>query len=328
MQSQTLRTPKFTPTMTIAASTPLYNATKSALGITTLSDLESVPWQDLLTAYTTSDPRNGFGHVPVIDDIFFPSHFASNFTFKGDLIIGNTGKESSVISCVAAKFPMIEPKPSTSALISTLHTLFPATQTSPSKLDLILTAYNLTPSTRPSTAAESILNIIEDLAFYHPSHTLSNLARQQGIFVHEYSFEQRQPFGGAFKGIPTHALDLAYLHGSPKIFDGTQDPEREREIQKRIQDAWVGFAWGEGWNPKGSGGEEEGKAVVRRFGPGGKVVDEDKEGFLKEWTRKEKWDVIIQTMDESEREVFLGTCIGHLVQLLGTAPPVAGSAVV
>lgn len=315
--------------MTLAASTPLYNATKSTLNITTLSDLESVPWQDLLTAYTTSDPRNGFGHVPVIDNIFFPSNFASKLTFKGDLVLGTTGKESSVISCVAANFPAIDPKPLTSTLISTFHTLFPATQSFPSKIDPILTTYDLTSSTLPSAAAESILNIIEDLAFYQPFHALAKLARSQGISVSEYSFEQPQPFGGAFKGVPTHALDLAYLHGDPEIFDETEDPVGEKEMQRRLQDAWIGFAWGEGWslNTGGKKEGEEAKEVVRRFGPDGKVVDEDKEAFLKKWRRKEKWEIIMKTLDESEREIFLGTCIGHLVQLLGTAPPTARSAV-
>ncbi|PVH79021.1 alpha/beta-hydrolase [Cadophora sp. DSE1049] len=326
MQSQTLRTPIFTPTLTLTSSNTLYNATKSALGITTLPELESIPWQDLLAAYTTSDPRNGFGHVPIIDDVFFPSNFASNFTFKGDLILGTTGKESAVISCVAANFPTISPKPSTSTLLSTLHTFFPPaeTQSTPSKLTPILTGYNLTSSTPPSSTAETILNIIEDLAFYQPSHTLSHLARQHGITVHEYSFEQRQPFGGPFKGVPAHALDLAYLHGESGIFDGTEDPEGEREVQRAVQDSWIRFAWGEGWSRGGE--EEEGKEVVRRLGPEGKVVDEDRASFLRKWRRRDEWDVIIQTLDGEERELFLGACIAHLVQLLGTAPPGASSA--
>ncbi|KAH7416745.1 Alpha/Beta hydrolase protein [Cadophora sp. MPI-SDFR-AT-0126] len=319
MQSQTLRTPIFTPTLTLASSNTLYNATKSALGVTTLSELETIPWEQLLTAYATSDPRNGFGHVPIIDDTFFPSDFASNFTFKGDLILGTTGKESAVISCVAANFPTISPKPFTSALLSTLYEIFPPAevQSTPSKIAPILTAYNLTPTTPPSLAAETILNIIEDLVFYHPSHTLSILARQHGITINEYSFEQRQPFGGAFKGVPAHALDLAYLHGDPSIFDGTEDPEGERGMQRGLQDSWIRFAWGEGWSRSGNGGKD----IVRRFGPDGKVVDEDKPSFLREWRRKNKWDVIMHTLDEAEREVFLGTCIGHLVQLLGTERP-------
>ncbi|KAH6690794.1 Alpha/Beta hydrolase protein, partial [Leptodontidium sp. MPI-SDFR-AT-0119] len=249
LQSQFLNTPIFTTPLTLSSYSPLYHATKTALNITTLSQLETVPYQDLLTAYTTSNPRNGLGHTPVIDEIFLPSNFTEKYTFTGPLIIGTTGNESTVISSVASNFPLLTPKPSTSNLLTTLSSSL-SSLSSPNnnqneKLTPILSTYTLASSTTPSQTSATLLSLIEDLAWYHAADSFATHARTKGIKVHEYSFEQPQPFGGVFKGVPTHSLDLAYLFGHPEIFDGMVDElgerEKERTMQRRMQDSWIRF---------------------------------------------------------------------------------------
>ncbi|KAF8858989.1 alpha/beta-hydrolase [Acephala macrosclerotiorum] len=83
IQSQTLGAPLFATPLSLSTASSLYAATKSVLNVTTVKELEEVEWERLVEAYQKSDPRNGFGHVPVIDNIFFLENWKEEIKIWG-----------------------------------------------------------------------------------------------------------------------------------------------------------------------------------------------------------------------------------------------------
>lgn len=164
--------------------------------------------------------------------------------------------------------------------------------------------------------AEKLLEIVEDVCWYRDQERFAKLAKDQEVEVREYTFEQRQPFTGPFRGIPSHSLDLAYLHGDPAIFDGCESPEKERRLQREVQDAWIVFANGGVENEENGLKEDE----VKKFGPDGGVENLGKREFLGGLRRGEKWDVW-EGIEHVVMEGVVGLIMLHLVGLLGQGVP-------
>jgi carboxylesterase type B len=78
------------------------------------------------------------------------------------------------------------------------------------------------PSVSLSPLKKNLLSLLEDLLFYEPTQAFVKVFKArsaQAPQIWQYAFDQANPFEGAFKGIPSHALDLAYLHGNLDIFE-------------------------------------------------------------------------------------------------------------
>ncbi len=88
MQSQVLGGPLFSTLQTTSEKTVLYNTLKQKLDVTSLEELEQVPWKDLMKAYQVSDPRNGLPEVSMIDGVLIDEGWRENYSLKGALRLG------------------------------------------------------------------------------------------------------------------------------------------------------------------------------------------------------------------------------------------------
>jgi len=265
-----------------------------------------VPWQDLLAAFNASDPRAGFPQVPMIDGLFFDENWRTNYQFargrSGTIMLGNTAAEHAVVALVLSAAPKPASPPQTSVLITALQCVI-----SGEKLTPLVNAYGLLDGTPLNEVKKSLLLLIEDMAWYAPAQELASIIKSPHPFrttpVYQYTFAQPNPFSGPFKGVPTHALDLAYLHGDPLIFEGLD--QSEKDLQEVMKGSWIRFADGERiW--------DEGQMLS--FGPGGRRVGTDLGIFLKD--RKAKWSSF-EGLPHAEQEAFAGAVMGHLAQMNG-----------
>ncbi|KAE8442961.1 hypothetical protein EG329_002499 [Mollisiaceae sp. DMI_Dod_QoI] len=309
LQSQILGGPLLSDPLPLSAANTHYEATKTALNITSAKELEVAPWQELLAAFQNADLRKGFGHVPTMDNVFLAENWREGLknkvSGKGmELLIGCTGNESSVLKMVLCSAPASDAKPPTSSLIAAWSTILP-----PQKVAEIFDVYGIQPDAEGEVAADILLQIAEDVCWYRDQEAFAQQAREAGMKVMEYTFEQRQPFGGPFKGVPAHSLDLAYLHGDPAIFSSCENPEQEMKAQRDVQDHWIGFAHGE--IGKRLSGEE-----VSVFGPDGENKEVSKEVFLSEVRRGKKWNVW-EGIGHAGMEGVLMLSMMHLLGVLG-----------
>jgi len=90
---------------------------KESLNITTLAELQTVPYTDLLAAYAKADPA--VSPSLVIDDPFLKADWRDNFSFGGDIMIGDNGDEEAVVQIVSGRYPHLTPPPPLSALTTT-----------------------------------------------------------------------------------------------------------------------------------------------------------------------------------------------------------------
>ncbi|PVH83945.1 alpha/beta-hydrolase [Cadophora sp. DSE1049] len=310
MQSQVLGAPLLTNPETIASKSATYEKVKTFLGVKTVKDLQGAKWQDLLKAYETSDPRAGLPQVPMIDDFVLSANWRDNYNFyrgrNGRVIIGNTGYEGAVIEAVLANALKAESSPSSKTLIESAQAALPD-----APVKRIFSQYEISEHTSFPEIRASLLTMIEDIAWYIPTSELVAKFESPHPFrkttVYQYSFQQLNPFEGLFKGKPVHALDLAYLHGSPEAFIGTKQTSVELQSQEVFKGQWVLFADEEEvWDPK----------QMMVFGPhelGGTV---DMATFMKEKRRSDRWESF-KTLSFADKEVLTGILFGHLSQLNG-----------
>lgn len=298
-------TPLFSTPKSIAEKDIVYDAIKNHLSLATVAEMKTVAWENLLAAYEVCDPNHALGEQAMVDGEFLDENWAERVNFAagtGEVMIGATGKEGTVVTLVLSAAPTIEPKPTSKALITALSSLLPSAKLSP-----ILEAYAITASTPQQQLTEALLAIVEDIMWHKAVADLASKLRSRGTKVLEYCFEQYQPFTGEYKGLSAHALDLAYLHGDPSIFAECEDPGKELQIQDAIQSSWIAFANGEKpWD------EEK----MRVFGPEGKVMDAEKmvvEGGIR---RGDAWMALDGLMME-EKTAFVGLVLGFYAQLVG-----------
>lgn len=306
LQSMTLGTPVMSNPQTVEEKSWVYDRVKDFLKVTTVKELQEVSWEDLVEAYKTSDPRYGFGEVGMIDEEFYTESWRDRLQFaggKGELLLGTTGNEQSVTAIVLLQYPKVETKPTAQTMIDNLKAA-----ASPTKVDALLEAYDITSATTPEDVVERMLQWCGDYMFYAPANWISGHAKKHGVKVHEYGFEQAQPFGGIFKGVPSHSLDLAYIHGDPSVFSALPTAVKELAVQKEFQSTWIDFAYGELKWPS---------EKVKLFGPDGKVETVDEEVFLRDW-RKGKAFSAINDFDDGEKSKLVFIVITHLGQLMGT----------
>ncbi|TVY65719.1 Lipase, partial [Lachnellula suecica] len=251
LQPQVLGAPIFSQPETIATKSAIFTKIKEHLSVQTVKQLQEVPYQDVLDASNTCDPRAGFAHVPMIDGILLDENWRNNFQLahgtSSAILVGNTAAEGSAVSLVLSTVPKPAFPPSTSALIEALQSV-----TTGEKPTALLNAYGLQDSTPLKEVRKSLLLLVEDMMWHSPTQELISIltsAKTQSTRVYQYTFAQPSPFAGPFQSLPNHALDLAYLHGSPEIFEGLDD--REMHLQASMKAYWVAFAngeriWGEG----------------------------------------------------------------------------------
>lgn len=303
MQSELLGAPLATTPQTIEEKSEVYEKVKETLGVTTLKELEAVPWEDLIKAYQMSDPRSGIGEVGMVDGQFFSSFWRDHFAFQGELLLGTTDDEGTVIDSVIRAGRGTNPRPKTKELLEGLLNL----PLSGWKIKAALETYNITALTSAADLEERIMFVLEDIIWNKPTADFALHASKHGIRVHEYAFSQLQPFGGPYKGTASHTVDLAYLHGSPSIFQETEYPENELRIQYKMQEAWISVAYGQTpW----------GQQSARCFGPDGKTSEVRKDAFLREYRRGAKmtvWD----GWSAEELAAILLALLGHLGKLIG-----------
>jgi hypothetical protein len=82
-----------------------------------------------------------------------------------------------------------------------------------------------------------------------------------------------------FEGVSCHALDLAYLQGSPNIFASTKQEKIARGMANKLKDTWIGIAYGE---------QRWGDGKMMKFGPDGGVGEIDREKWWVEGRRGER----------------------------------------
>ncbi|PQE19092.1 carboxylesterase protein [Rutstroemia sp. NJR-2017a BBW] len=307
MQSQNLGQVMFSIPQSLEAKSELYQNTKDQLGVHTVKELQEVPWDKYIDAYRAIDPRPGLGELVTIDDEFFSSSWRTTFSFannpEAEALVGNTGREGSVIEFLSVQASKPESRPTFEALTTTLSGIMPRSQ-----VDEILQAYKITPDSSVEDASTKLLDIIEDLIFYKGAFEFATLAREAGIPVREYGFQQGNPFPGMFKDVSTHSLDLAYLHGDPKIFGGTESPEGEWKVQREMQRGWIEFAYGE------KTGVGRDKVLV--VGPGGEGGLRGREWFFEELRRGAAWGVW-EGLGEQQMTALTGVVLGHYAGLVG-----------
>ncbi|PMD40957.1 alpha/beta-hydrolase [Hyaloscypha variabilis F] len=272
-QSGQVNTPTSYP-KSLTEHNDLYTSLKTHLNISTLSELQAIPYPDLLAAYFKADPGASVGPTLLVDGHFLDENWKES-SFQGTIMTGNTSNEECVLQSVCAWFPAQTPRPSFPSLVSNLTPVIGA-----ATLNSILTAYGISDVLETEELIDKLLKLAADIIFCQPAQSHAATWKVKGNEVQQYIFTQNQPFSGPYKGKSAHSLDLAYLHGNPEIFSGTADPEGERKVQRAIQDAWVEFAYGEdGWGKSGK---------MRRFGPG-EVLDELPEMAVREWSRGDAW---------------------------------------
>lgn len=320
LQSELLGTPFFTPTESITTKSTVYQRTKDHLGVTTVKELQAVPVQDLIAALAASDPRSGLPHVPMIDDILLSENWRSNFNFargrNGNVMIGNVGAESSVISIVIAGHPKPASPPTTSSLISSLHGAL-----STDKVQNLLDAYQIIDNTSRLNLFElkkNLLRLVEDLSFYRPPYALAAalVAKKAPANLYRYSFQKHNPFNGPFQGVSAHALDLAYIHGDPAIFTGTDNESAEIAFQDKIKELWINFADGERvWDEKmwmgmglGIGGDPRFEFDIR---------ERTETQFENDGPRLSTAWPAIDALSESDKGVAVAILMAHLAKMGG-----------
>jgi len=251
----------------------LYTSIKTHLNISTLSELQAVPYADLLAAYSKADP-GAIGPTFLVDSYFLEETWKES-SFQGPIMTGHTSNEECVLYSVCAWYPRQTPAPSFSTLVSNLTPIVGETS-----LTSILAGYGISEDLEKEELIDKLLKLDADIIFCQPAPTHAAAWKEKGNEVQQYLFTQNQPFTGPSKGKAAHSLDLAYLHGNPDIFSGTANPEGEKKIQRAMQGAWVNFAYGEeGWGKTGK---------MRIFGSG-EVVDEAPESACKKWSRADSW---------------------------------------
>ena len=173
----------------------------------------------------------------MIDDIQFPDNWQPRWARyqAGKVIIGNTGAEGAVLSAVLSGLPVPQAPPYARSQIPALETKVDKT-----KIDILLATYQTidSPSVSLSQLKKNLLSLLEDVLFYELTQAFIKdfKARSaQAPKIWEYVFDEANPFEGAFKGIPSQALDLAYLHGDLDIFDGTVHENGNRSVQSEMQ---------------------------------------------------------------------------------------------
>jgi hypothetical protein len=259
-----------------------------------------VQFEELLKVYLEVDPGASVQAGLVIDECFLKPEWKEERAFKGSVMIGGNGAEECVLRMVCSWHPRAIPPPSLATLITPLSAILDSSQ-----IEGIFKAYGIAEKTGEEEALiANLLKVAADVIFCKPADDNVSLWAERGNEVQQYIFEQAQPFTGPFRGMATHALDLAYLHGSPEIFERTDDPEKEMGVQRAVQDSWIGFADGEvGWGGK--------KGVVWRFGPN-EVVDGEREVVLGRWRRGREWKVLDGLRGEQESGL-----IGSVISFVG-----------
>jgi hypothetical protein len=163
MQSQQIGAPGFSIPRTIAEKSAIYNAAKEKLNTKTVKELEDVKWAYLLKVYQSSDTRNGVGDVAMLDDVLLSGDRKETFGWKGDVGIGTMGKEGAAIEFVFLGFPTTSPRPLLAALFAALNSVVSTEQA-----NALLGEYIITAEMNEKDAAEELVNLLEDLTFYHP----------------------------------------------------------------------------------------------------------------------------------------------------------------
>lgn len=113
-----------------------------------------------------------------------------------------------------------------------------------------------------SNVIPALIEFQSDLVFRGPIQAVKGNASPESLFV--YRFERENKWSSSlFYGEAHHIIDLLYLAGVPLHY-ATEEPATDREISKKLIDAWVKF--GNGGQPWPPYSQEQVELVIGRDG--------------------------------------------------------------
>jgi carboxylesterase type B len=181
-----------------------------------------------------------------------PHHPIHNPTWCDTFIIGDTTHDGTILQA-----RILDAPDAFARLTSACRSHLTSSETS-----RLLHAYNLdaTSSSSPEHERATLLVLASELRFYEPARRAH--AGWEHRNAGRYHFHVPNPFSGAYTGLASHELDVAYLLQN---FNGVLD-ERNRGVARAMADRFVAFVSGEAWAAEGN--------VLVFDGEGVKEVDE------------------------------------------------------
>jgi carboxylesterase type B len=311
LQSGIIGTPSICVPSPLSDQNLWYTSVKSFVGASNLAALRELPISAFDKAGRGTTPIGTVMSRLTIDDVHCNANWrdqnssADPKTFS--LLIGDCRDESTVwsagISIVRKLFPATTTPLPTPMFLSNLFSVFLEAVVS-----RILNAYDIHSSTSGSELSEKLLHIMNDLHFAEPTQSYSHSSAAKGVTVYRYLLDELNPFAGpSFKKKANHSLDLPFLYGNLALFNNVEHPEWEKNIEARIKETWIRFAYGEKvWKPVAEGG-------YYAFGPNGKTGEIGAEE-CKARRGMERWDTFKGLGTEDVRE-FAMAVAKHVASL-------------
>jgi carboxylesterase type B len=118
-----------------------------------------------------------------------------------------------------------------------------------SETNTLLAAYKLDGQPSPERQQDMLRALASELRFYYPTLAVHNgwKSTSPPKQAARYHVHVPNPFDGAYKGLASHELDVAFLLQN---FNDQLD-ERNRRIAESFADRFIGFAHGYGWCKSG-----------------------------------------------------------------------------
>ncbi|RDW85327.1 hypothetical protein BP6252_02917 [Coleophoma cylindrospora] len=303
LQSSSLSSPALHYPQSLEEKNEIYAKLLAALQVNTVDDLRKVPWIDLLNAYENCNGRNALPELLLVDDEFISASWQENFSFPSwsgkEVLIGDTANEGDVARLLAMSVPdSKQPFDSEKLVLDICRDL------SEIQAADLTHVYDISPGKSETEVYNTVLELWEDLAFYHSTSSFIKSVKDNLGKAYRYVFEQLNPFNeGLFYGSSNHSLDLIYLFGSENTFRGLKSHEIENALREAFQDKWIAFMYGlEPWT----------QSSVYEFGPCGDTRPLSEKEFRSK-RRVQSYEVLDTLGPRDHRHLF-GVSTSFLIQ--------------
>jgi carboxylesterase type B len=165
-----------------------------------------------------------------------PQYAIHNPTWCKTFVIGNTTHDGTILQARILDSP--------NALVRLTSAC--RLHLTPSETSRLLHAYNLDAPLSPKHERATLLILASDLRFNEPARRAHKGWEQSK--AGRYHFQVSNPFPGAYTGLASHELDVAFLLQN---FNGVMD-ERNRGIARGMADHFIAFVNGESWAAEGN----------------------------------------------------------------------------
>ncbi|RDW77850.1 hypothetical protein BP5796_05702 [Coleophoma crateriformis] len=303
LQSSSLSSPALHYPQSLEEKNEIYAKLLAALHVNTVDELRKVPWIDLLNAYEICNGRNGLPELLLVDDEFISASWQKSFSFPSwngkEVLIGDTANEGDVFRLLAMSVPDSKQPFDPEKLVLDICRDLSERQAAD-----ITHVYDILPSKSNTEIYNTVLELWEDLAFYHSTSSFVTSVKDNLGKAYRYVFEQLNPFsGGLFYGSSNHSLDLIYLFGSENTFRDLKSHEIENAMREKLQDRWIAFVYGlEPW-PQSS---------VYEFGPGGATRQLSEKEFRSK--RRVQHHEVLDTLEPRDHRHLFGISTSFLIQ--------------